>query len=147
MFLHAWRLVNRWWHRKCIFSSSGGEDINSYRNMETSKPQGKCLLLYFLVLVYFRPNKCTVASFLFRLHTHLIFYSNSDSEHMHILKVAFSGEIRNCSWMRLSVTGFMSSCIILETCIHWSLCNAILLFNSQLPFSPWVFKDIFFMFG
>jgi hypothetical protein len=100
-------------------------------------------------LVYFRPSRCTVASFLFRLHTHLIFYSKSDSEHMNILKVAnaFSGEIRNCSWMRLSVTGFMSSCIILETCIYWSLCNVILLFNSQLPFSPWVFKDIFFMFG
>jgi hypothetical protein len=56
---------------------------------------------------------------------------------MNIYKVAnaFSVEIRNCSWMQVSVTGFMSCCIIvLENCIHWSFCNVILLLILNLFF-------------
>jgi hypothetical protein len=92
-----------WWINGDIVNASLVQQVEKtlipIENMETSKPQGKCLLLCFLVLVYFRPNQCTLASFLFRLHTHLIFYSKSESEHMNIYKVAnaFSVEIRNCS--------------------------------------------------
>jgi hypothetical protein len=59
-----------------------GEIINLHLVHQGKRVNYKAkVLLYFLGFAYCRANPYIVASFVFRLHMHLIFYSKSERKH------------------------------------------------------------------